>query len=476
MKKWKQLLYCILFFGICLCPSLGMLFAKQETSSENRKLAEFPSLKTEEGWNVDWLSQAGEYFQDHFAFRNELVTANALLNGKVLGVSTASGVIQGTDGWLYYKDSLSDYLGDDLLSDRSLFNIAHTLSMMQKYLEDKGVNFLFTVAPNKNSLYSENMPYYDSLKVSEDKNLVNLKGFLESEGVAYANLYDTFLAKDEVLYHKRDSHWNNKGAALASDTLLAALGKEYTPYEGEAYEVRTDFEGDLDQMLYPMAMEAEDEIYFERPDTFAYVGEVESNFDPKITTVNPSKTGSLVMYRDSFGNALLPFMANEFAAAYFSRGIPYQLSDVDTMLADTVVVERAERFLPEMAQSPPVMTAFPVQWTGEITEKAVDGAADIQIKPMGPVTQLTGRILDGYLDTESQIYIRLNNADMYEAFPMDMKLAEGADENGFCLYAAAERLPAGENTLEVLVREGDTLNVVYQNMIKEETNNEEQGN
>ena len=25
----------------------------------------------------------------------------------------------------------------------------------------KGVNFLFTIAPNKNSLYGDNMPYYD---------------------------------------------------------------------------------------------------------------------------------------------------------------------------------------------------------------------------------------------------------------------------------------------------------------------------
>ena len=94
---------------------------KQETSSENRRLAEFPKIKTEEGINTQWLPEAGEYFQEHFAFRNELVTANALLNGKFFGVSTADGVIQGTDGWLYYKDSLQDYLGEELLSERSLF-------------------------------------------------------------------------------------------------------------------------------------------------------------------------------------------------------------------------------------------------------------------------------------------------------------------------------------------------------------------
>ena len=50
------------------------------------------------------------------------------------------------------------------------------------------VDFVFTVAPNKNSLYGENMPYYDSLKVDEENNLARLVPFLEKEGVSYVDL------------------------------------------------------------------------------------------------------------------------------------------------------------------------------------------------------------------------------------------------------------------------------------------------
>ena len=354
MKKWK-LAYSVLFFGVCLTPLVGMGLTKEEASSENRTLSAFSALKTEEGLNVNWLSDAGDYFQDHFAFRNELVTANALVNGKIFQVSTASGVIQGTDGWLYYKDSLDDYLGINQLSDRGLFNVAHTLSMMQKNFTARGKKFLFTVAPNKNSLYGEHMPYYDSLKVTEVNNLARLTPILEKERVNYTDLKSLFEAQDEVLYHERDSHWNNKGAALAADAIMTDLVKMHDSYKDEAYEVRADHIGDLDKMLYPKALTPEDEVYYDKTTTFAYVGEVESNFDPKITTVNPVKEGSLVMYRDSFGNTLLPFFADAYANAYFSRGVPYQLSDVDTQNADTVVVERAERFLPEMAKNPPVL-------------------------------------------------------------------------------------------------------------------------
>lgn len=468
MKKGK-LIYCILFFAICLCPSLGMLVTKQETSSENRQLSEFPSPKTEEGKiNVEWLSQAGDYFQEHFAFRNELVTGNALLHGRLLETSTADGVIQGKNGWLYYKDSLDDYLGQDLLSDRSLFNIAHMLSMTQQALEEKGVNFLFTIAPNKNSLYGDNMPYYDKLKVSDQTNRENLESWLKTEKVAYADLYQALMEEDEVLYHARDSHWNNKGAALAADVLMDALGKDHDSYEGESYTVRRDYTGDLDTMLYPLASTADDEIYYDKETTYATVEEIQSNFDPRITTVNPVKEGSLVMYRDSFGNALLPYMADAYANAYFSRGIPYQLMDVETHSADTVIIERAERFLPEMSQFPPVLTAKEISLTENEELQGSDGAVDVKIKPQGMTAQLSGRIKEGLLDTDSRIYLKVNGS-VYEAFPMDVKVGENLDDNGFCLYLPSELVAADGNDVEILIEKDNKIYNIYQNNIKEDS-------
>lgn len=468
MKKGK-LIYCILFFAICLCPSLGMLVTKQETSSENRQLSEFPSPKTEEGKiNVEWLSQAGDYFQEHFAFRNELVTGNALLHGRLLETSTADGVIQGKNGWLYYKDSLDDYLGQDLLSDRSLFNIAHMLSMTQQALEEKGVNFLFTIAPNKNSLYGDNMPYYDKLKVSDQTNRENLESWLKTEKVAYADLYQALMEEDEVLYHARDSHWNNKGAALAADVLMDALDKDHDSYEGESYTVRRDYTGDLDTMLYPLASTADDEIYYDKETTYATVEEIQSNFDPRITTVNPVKEGSLVMYRDSFGNALLPYMADAYANAYFSRGIPYQLMDVETHSADTVIIERAERFLPEMSQFPPVLTAKEISLTEDQELQGSDGAVDVKIKPQGMTAQLSGRIKEGLLDTDSRIYLKVNGS-VYEAFPMDVKVEENLDDNGFCLYLPSELVAADGNDVEILIEKDNKIYNIYQNNIKEDS-------
>ena len=275
------------------------------------------------------------------------------------------------------------------------------------------------------------------------------------------DLYEPLAKADEILYHKRDSHWNNKGAACASDFLLEGLGKEHESYTDETYTVKTDFTGDLDEMLYPLATTPEDEIYYDRQTTFAYVGEVGSNFDPRITTVNPVKTGSLVMYRDSFGNALLPFMADAYGNAYFSRGIPYQLTDVDTMAADTVIVERAERFLPEMAERAPVMPAPErIVSTGE--DKAdPEAVKDMEIITQGNYLKISGRIAEKYLDTESRIYVRTDGDKVYEAFPNDVTLDDGStDCGGFILY-----LPVGTATeksnLEILTGNDESADIIF---------------
>ena len=49
---------------------------------------------------------------------------------------------------------------------------------------------------------------------------------------------------------------------MAAETLLSSLKKEHISYQDEPYTVKTDFTGDLDEMLYPLAVTPEEEIYY----------------------------------------------------------------------------------------------------------------------------------------------------------------------------------------------------------------------
>lgn len=497
MKRKQLLCYVTIMFGICLIPFGGMIWKDSQESVENRTLAKAPVLKTEEGWNVNFLADAGACFEDHFAYRQEMVTADALIRGRIFGVSSEDSVIEGTDGWLYYMDSLDDYLGRNVMSDRAVYNVAHTLKMMQDYIKGTGRKFIFTVAPNKNSLYNENMPYYYSVRENTVRNIDKLQKALEKETVNYVNLYQVFEAQDEVLYHKRDSHWNNKGAAMAAEALLFALEMEHITYEDAEYEVRTDFEGDLDHMLYPNAITLEEEIYFTEHFAYEYMGEVESNFDPEIQTVNPEKMGSLLMYRDSFGNALLPFLAEEFGNARFSRGVPYYLDDMFFCGADTVIVERAERFIPDMSQNPPVMQVPLVllnyedstfveeeeaelqnSFAGEMqnfsAEKGGNAAgtgenmqtaeipATCDITDEGLYLKISGVIDEAYMQRNSQIYLRLDGEFAYEAFPVTVDLEGATSDYGYTVYLLKEDLEGETGRVELFVSDGTGIQKIME--------------
>ena len=501
MKKTWNTIYLAAVLVICLLPFVGMLWKDNPESSENRKLSELPKLWDEQGWNQELLPELGEYFEEHFAYRQEFVTADAMVRSKVFGVSAADGVIDGTEGWLYYKDSLKDYLGYEVLSDRAVFNVAHTLKMIQDYVEEKGNQFLFTVAPNKNSLYGDHMPYYDQIRSDGERNIDKLRAALTKEEVHYLDLYPLFENSEEILYHKTDSHWNNKGAAMASETLMDTLGKTHRTYMNADYEIKQDFEGDLEKMLFPAKITQEEEIYYTEGFSYQYVEPVESNFDPDIKTTGQGKEGSLLMYRDSFGNALLPFLAEEYGNARFTRGVPYYLDDMIFCGADTVLIERAERFIPDMAENPPV---FQSPEYGELLQKAIqadklgvqeesglsqqkesdlsqqkefdlcqreesvssrqkrEDAASCEVSDEGLFVKISGVIDERFIDTETKIYLSIDGEAMYEAFPNSVSNEERTTDCGYTAYIGKERIEDEEFGVKLYVEQDGQLQIILE--------------
>lgn len=440
--------YIVIVALVCLAPSIGLLFGGGEVSSD-ADAAPAPTLTNEDGsFNVGVMQEAGNWFDDHFAFRNEWVTAAAVVEG-LFGVSTNESVVVGTDGWLYYGDSVDDFRGINQLNDRALYDIAHSMKLVQTYALGRGTSFAFTIAPNKNTLYGGHMPYYYQIRAGET-NLDRIAAFLEDEGVNYVDARTLFEGRNDVLYHKRDSHWNNEGAAMVSDALMTALDHEHRSYEGEAHSTRIDFVGDLDKMLSPSMPTPDAEVYYDEAPAFSYVTEdVQSNFDPKIVTSSDVATGgSLVMYRDSFCNSLLPFMAEAYTQAYFSRGVPYQLVvDLDAHEADALVIERAQRFMRDMAANPPVMPA-PLVLDESVKEQAdFKAVQDVQEREQGDYLLVSGEI-DGDIEAGERIAVRLNGSLVYEAFG---KCDAVTGREGFQLLVPQSIASADANRYELAV-------------------------
>ena len=403
MKK-RYFIYIILVWVILIVPFAGMTFWPTTETSENTELAEWPKWKEDGTCNQDYLEEVGEYFEDHFAFRQHFVTANALLRGKIFRTGSTDQVIVGEDDWLYFGGTINDYRGRNLLSERELYNVVHNIRLMQSYVQQNGSQFVLMVIPNKNTLYDEAMPYY--IKPGDTSNLERLTGMLSEQGVEYIDVKELFQKENDVLYFHRDSHWNNKGAVLAYNALMEKLGREHETYLNVPYELEKIHIGDIDEMLYPYGFEKEEEYIYDKKFSYQYVNDVKDNMDAWVQTENLQKDGSILMYRDSFGESILPFVADEMGQGYFSRLVPYNLTQTEELHPQYVVVEKVERNIQDFAKSIPIMEGPMIENQNALEVKT---KSSVKTQKEGSYLSINGQIEKKYLEDHSNIYVAIRN-------------------------------------------------------------------
>ena len=440
MKRKKNLpglIYIITVLLICAAPFLCMTFARTDKTTENRRLAEFPAVTNDGKLNLDILSGLGDYFEDHFAFRNQFVAADGVTQS-VFGVSAAQNVIKGTNGWLYYASTAPDYQRQNVLTDRAAFNAANNLKLTQDYVQSKGAAFVLTVAPNKNTLYPENMPYYYPAGTGA-KSIDKLTPLLRDMGVNYTDLFALFAEQKETLYLQRDSHWNNKGALLVYNALADAAGKAHDTYANAKVTRVKDEIGDLGRMAYSAAAQPEFNYRYDISAHYTYKTPNEDVEAAYIVTENEAAKGTLLMFRDSFGNTLLPFFAENYAKACFSKATPYLLDlYLGQHAPDTVIVEKVERNVADFAKDPPVFAA-PEARLAEPTETAGESTVKIQ------KTEYDTRFMSvsGEIVTDKDytgVYAVLNGS-VRTAFTV----CTDSGDNGYAAYIPSDELTDAAN-------------------------------
>lgn len=465
--KVYRVIFCSLFFLILAVPLVGMLWYREPESTENKTLAEMPQITEEGHVNYKYLSELEAYFSDHFAYRQELVTADAVLMSQVFQQSSEELAIVGTDGWLYLRTTLDDFQGTNRMSDRGIRNVATVVSLMQEYVEGMGKTFVFTSSPNKNTLYPEHMPYYYT-QTDAPTNLQRTSTVMQELGCNYVDLYTLFEAQEDVLYHKGDSHWDNRGAALVQDALLKQAGVEHADLTRVQPLVREDFEGDIDKILYPLARHPETEYDYSPYFTYTY-DETDDVTANTVTTTGRKENGkSLLCFRDSFGNSLLPFLAQEFDLAKFCKAIPYRLDAMYTENRDVCIVELVERNLVNLVKFAPVMPA-PLRMFSEETIAYTSEAVTSTVSEVDGYYKIQGFADEKYVETDSPIYLRFSGdagGFVVEAAPADELTTGTPSDYGFTAYIGQQAFPAGDYQMELITeQDGSYYSMLLENNI-----------
>lgn len=398
--KWC---FVAVFFAASITLSLGILLDGPSKAAANEQLAKPPELVSDGVYNPDLLSDAAAWVGDHFFLRQELITLHNRLSA-VVHTSGAEDVVLGSNGWLYYDSTMDNYTGQNLMTHRELFSAATNLELIANYCREQGKEFLFVIAPNKNALYAENMP--DTGISNPRQDAENLHKELTARQTPYIDLFALFDAQEAPLYFAHDSHWNSKGAALAADAINSAFGKP-SQYFNDPFSATAPHQGDLFEMLYPAGQDPEQDPVYGGKLNFTYAGAA-TKADSITLKTKGSGEGSLLAYRDSFGNLLYPYLADSYASATFSRSTRYDL----TKPGDFVLIELVERNLRYLITNLPVMPAPEREQT---LPQTLSGTASFTTAK-GPegYTQIKGT-LPATADTNSRVYLVCGDKT-YEAF------------------------------------------------------------
>lgn len=405
-KKILKIAYIVLFLLALVIPGVWTFAGKQENIG-NEETVDFSDSNY-----MNIADKIDSYMSVGFGFRNKLVYMNNQIYLNVFGESGEPSVIVGKDDWFFYESALHDYTGEDKLSDIEIEKIARVLEISERAVEAQGAKFVFACAPNKMEIYGEYMPYY-CYESKEKGNYEKLYDALNTEEINSVDLKKILLTKaeksEEILYHKLDSHWNNLGAAYAYEAIMQKAELEYIDFTDSSYTVKSDFDGDLYAMLFPNGNRKDEQIYFDRESEYYYVSKYRGPDDLLIEAMVDEADGSLLMYRDSFGNALHTFMAESFGYSVFSRALPYDLTNTDEY--SLVVLEIVERNIGNLLDYPPVIRAETVK---------IDNVEQTDTSIMADITVSNGMnhitVNCEEISQMTDVYIRVND-NIYEAYP-----------------------------------------------------------
>ncbi|MGO5174387.1 alginate O-acetyltransferase AlgX-related protein [Ruminococcus sp. LCP21S3_E8] len=457
MKNKIKVIYICLGLFICLIP---LIFVGTTSNNTNEESSSFPSTVKDNKININYISDLGNWFSKNCGFRTEMLSINSHIMSDVFGVSSVDNITVGKNGWLYASSTDGNYKGIENYSERIKFNIAHNVKLLQNSVEKMGCQFIFTVPANKNTLYPENMPYYIK-NVNKNRNLSDLSKSFSKEKVNYVDLYNLFKSNDETLYLKKDSHWNGKGALLAYKSIMNKTKLPYDNYSKAKEFIDDNYIGDLSDTIYPCFADTESNPYYQ---TIFTVDGVDVTAD-SITTTNDYGNGSLLMYRDSFLNTLIPYFSGEFNIAHYAKTksdyfTDYKVqNDIATYNPSVVVVEIVERHLLDMVYYAPEIQSTDVSNFENVSSKKTDTTCKIATKDNFYTIsgEIKGINTTDNLETYVQITDKKGKSKTYPTYNMCYVNNNDQNDFGYKVYLTSQQVSKGNNKISIIVKNNSKL-------------------
>jgi alginate O-acetyltransferase complex protein AlgJ len=351
----------VLFIAAITTPALGLAIGfdrRVVSESEMRELASWPAWEWRRDAAIEWPAQFQQYFEDHFALRARLIDARSRLMWSWLGTPAFDTVIAGRGDWLFYADdgALRDWVQSEPFPAEELEDWRKTLVARRAFLARRGIPFLFVIAADKHMIYPEHMPEH-LLRMRDDYRADQLVAYVRQTTPDFPILdlrHSLLEAKSsELLYHRYDTHWNDRGALVAYQTIARELQRWFpalAPLRREDFETDpTVPSGDKTTMLglVDKGKQAMPGLVLRggarhrviapaRPDAY---GE-----DPLLIIEHVDQSlPTAMVFRDSFGARLIPYLSEHFRHVEYFWQNELDYEEIVRQRPDVVIQEFVAR-------------------------------------------------------------------------------------------------------------------------------------
>lgn len=322
-KAKRIYLICLLaavFFGLSI---FAVFKAPDEYSlSERRKLEQMPEISIKTILNGRFMEDFEDYSLDQFPLRDTFRSLKAFTSLKIMGQSDSNGLYI-HDGFVAKKEYPLNHESLDYASN--VF-----CSLYDKLLAGKADNIYFTIVPDKNFYMAENA---GMLHMDYDQ----FYAVLEASTGHFAEHIDIRHLLSIEDYYRTDTHWKQENILPAAQEIAGIMGSAL-PEKYEKVLVDEPFKGVYFSQL-GLKLETE-ELYYLTNDIIenfevfnfesnnaipVYDTALAAGADPYemflsgplslVTIENPNVNTQkeLIIFRDSFGSAIAPLLAQNYA-------------------------------------------------------------------------------------------------------------------------------------------------------------------
>lgn len=364
-----KIIFILIFLFALYTPLLSGIFHEDKTTSvaEKRSLATLPLPPTSLQELNEYPNRYNTYYSDHFGYREELTKIYFSLINSFSSKASVNDVTAGKAGWLFlgsikpgyqeYGDPIGDAMNANLFTEHQLEVFAQSIVTTKNWLADQGIKYVYVIAPNKHTIYFENLPEYIKKKNKESSTDQLVTYLNKNTDINVIDLRKALLKAKEKhqVYFKTDTHWNQYGANAAQFEIMKRIQglfpAQIAPFtlDDSQFEILSKAGGDLAQFA-KMENVTED-----NPSPIFNTGCTPINKTlgykkrEAHTTECTTQQLNAVIFGDSFHLALKPYLSRQFnRATYLRESINYSslIKYIKQENPDIIIEEVAERVLP----------------------------------------------------------------------------------------------------------------------------------